>query len=174
MFMPMSMSISMSECVPRFATPADVDISVRMPAVRMWRRNSSWPQLLLLPMLLTLHAACAATTVCHCFALNAIYVAVSRRPLSLSLSSCPCPCPCSRPCLCPGPSHCHQEVALFAVVFSGFGIRFSVFGRRSWLVGVNARTCVEQKALTSSSGRPPPSAPAPPPLGAALACPSQL
>lgn len=126
MFMPMSMSISMSEYVPRFATPADVDTYmcgyIRPYAGSMWRRNSSWPQLLLLPMLLMLHAACAATTVCHCFALNAIYVAVSRHPLS----------PRPRPCLCPGPSHCLLCIVrsrVFGFWHSVFRFQFSVAGR---------------------------------------------
>jgi len=45
--------------------------------VATWRvGNSSW----LLLLLLLLHASPAATTVWHCFALNAIYVAVSTAP----------------------------------------------------------------------------------------------
>jgi len=86
--MSMSMSISMSKCVPRFATPADVDICGHICMYvcgHLWiyvcvYMASTKFVMVVVAALLLLHASPAATTVWHCFALNAIYVAVSTTP----------------------------------------------------------------------------------------------
>lgn len=117
----------MSKCVPRFATPADVDICGHICMYvcgHLWiyvcvYMASTKFVMVVVAALLLLHASPAATTVWHCFALNAIYVAVSTTPQVAPFWTRP-----------PFP---RRTFSLFVVVFS--------------VVGVNARTCVEQKAL---------------------------